>query len=200
MKLYQIILALLLFTAISACKDTTPPPPDVDITNIYSETLPATCFIGKAYTNNDIKDGSFSSQWETWFVNNWFTPLENLQTTQFIEEYPDATAYIGLEQIDLQTQTLTYYIGMFLPPETTVPEGYSHIDFVESTLGVVWIYGFEPDIYHNEELAFYKLIEEGFTPMLNIDGTQWIFERYADDRFFPDENGKTTLDICFFVE
>jgi len=198
MKKYLTIITLMLLTTLIACQKDTPPSSDVEITNSYSQTLPATRFIGKAYTSSDVVDGNFGSQWDVWFENDWFTPLENLLTTKFITEYPDATAPIGLEMTNLDAREFTYLIGMFLPPETEVPDGYIHYDFPQSTLGVVWVYG--ENIFGNEELAFYKLIEDGFTPMLNIDGIHWVFERYAEDRFNEDEDGKSTLDICYFVE
>ena len=39
---------------------------------------------------------------------------------------------------------------MFCPNNAEVPEGYSFIDFDESDLGVVWLYGKEHEVYGQE--------------------------------------------------
>lgn len=35
----------------------------------------------------------------------------------------------------------TYWIGMFFPAETIVPNGYNYLDLPESNIGVDWVYG-----------------------------------------------------------
>jgi len=200
MKKILITITMIAIITCFACKKNTPTVTDVEITNTYRQELPATRFIGKAYTEENKVNGSFSACWEEWFANDWFTPLQSLVTTEFLAKYPDAKAPVGLEKTAIDTHEFTYLIGMFLPENTKVPDGYIYYDFPLTMLGVCWIKGGETDIFFKEELAFYRLMEDGFTPMLNLDGTQWIFERYAPDRYKLDDNQKYTLDICFLVE
>ena len=60
------------------------------IIKTYREELPQVRFIGKRYGNEDRNEmGSFSSQWEEWFREGWFSLLENANP-------PIEDAYLGL--------------------------------------------------------------------------------------------------------
>jgi len=196
-----LILAALATILITSCGKTVDPSTNVDIVNTYKQEVPASRFIGKVYTPDDMVDGSYAKCWEVWFANQWFLPLEALLTDNFTDQYQDGGAYIGLERTNREENSWEYLIGMFLPEGTEPPEGYIYYDFPPMELGVNWIKGIEPYIYGTEQLAYFKLIEMGMNPLLEIDGIQWTFERYTDGRFTtPDEEGKIILDMCFFIE
>ena len=53
-----------------------------------------------------------------------------------------------LEWNGIDGEPFEYWIGMFTPPETEMPEHFLFIGFEETKLGVCWIYGKEdPSAY-----------------------------------------------------
>lgn len=171
-----------------------------EIVKTYKQKLPATRFVGIKYGDEDRVEGSFAHLWGHWFQTGLFTRLEELITDEFKEAYEDFDAYTGLMRWK-DGEKFQYWIGMFLPQETIVPEGYDYIDFIGASLGVCWIHGSEPEIYCNEEKCAEKLSEEGYEVVTDDEGAWWFFERYGCPRFTnPDENGRVILDICHFVK
>jgi len=168
------------------------------IVKTYTQKLPATRFIGKKFTDKDRIGGNFGKYWGDAFAGDWFGTIENVAggADKCAELYEDGGAYIGLmragDGIDFE-----YWIGMFTPPGTPVPEGFDFVDFDESELGVAWIKGKEDEIYGKEEKCFQAMKNDGITFSERKDW--WFFERYGCPRFTtPDENGEVILDICFF--
>ena len=158
-----------------------------EIIKTYKQSIPALRFIGKKYTDEDRVDGSFGAKWGEWFQNGWFDALESLFDDEFIKIYEDGKAYIGL--MKEVNDGFEYWVGMFAPEKTTVPNGYISIDYNEGELGVCWIYGSESEVYMLEGQCGEKLEKEGFN--ICID---WCFERYACPRFTtPDDKGNIIL-------
>lgn len=164
------------------------------ITNVYKETVPALRFIGKRYSDSDRVGGNFGSKWGEWFENGWFGILEKQFDAGLPEVYENGDAYIGLMR-ETEKGTFEYWIGIFMPPETNIPEGFGFIDFPAGELGVCWIYGRENEVYMHEEECYRRLKAAG------IDvSTDWCFERYTCPRFTtPDEKGNIILDMCFYL-
>ncbi|MCX6063365.1 MAG: hypothetical protein NTV26_04130 [Caldiserica bacterium] len=78
------------------------------IIKVYRESLPELRLIGKRYVDGDRgKDGGFSGQWEEWFRQGWFKPLEALRSLPENED-----AYVGCMRC---AGELEYWIGMFFP-------------------------------------------------------------------------------------
>ncbi|MCL2194698.1 MAG: GyrI-like domain-containing protein [Oscillospiraceae bacterium] len=155
------------------------------IAKVYTEPFPASRFIGKCYTNADRVDGMFGAHWDAWHEQGWFDQID-----------PSGNNHaIGLmyEDGDFDT-TFQYWIGYFMPADATVPEGFAHVDFPASELGVCWVHGKEEDIFGQEGSCGEKL-EKKYT--LNAN---WCFERYTDRLDSPDKKGKVILDICFFIK
>ena len=99
-----------------------------EIMKVFKEEVPAMRFIGKKYHDY--------SGWGEWFANGWFETIENSMggTDRILEIWENGGAYVGLEcrkNGDLQE----YWIGMFAPENTAVPEGFAHIDIPKSSLG-----------------------------------------------------------------
>ncbi len=169
-----------------------------EVIKVYRQSVPAVRFIGKKYGEEDGAGGGFGRQWETWFANNWFEPLEkSFDRTSF---YEDSDAYIGLMRWK-DGEPFEYWIGMFCPEGTAVPEGYGHHDFPASDLGVVWLYGKDGEVYGQEGKCSESCSKEGFKIITDGQGACWFFERYGCPRFTtPDEKGNIILDVCHYIE
>ena len=169
-----------------------------EVIRTYRQRIPATRFIGKKYTDADRVDGLFSAKWGEWFANGLFANIENASgyRTDFFE---DAGASIGMMRYK-NGEPFQYWIGMFTPEGTAVPEGYQFLDLPARTLGVCWIRGAEPDIYGKDNLVMEAFKDNGIEPVTDEAGAFWFFERYCCPRFTtPDENGLVILDHCYYV-
>ena len=170
------------------------------IIRIYRQHLPARRFIGKKYGDSDRVNGSFGAKWGEFFENGWFDVLEAAAISPIEEGYEDGGAYLGLMHMK-DGEPFEYWIGMFLPPDTPVPDGFESREFAESDLGIGWVYGSEDEIYGRESDVAEALAEEGMRIRTDAAGAYWFFERYGCPRFTtPDEQGNVILDIGFFVE
>lgn len=164
----------------------------VEIMRTSQEPVPALRFIGKRYGNEDRVDGLFSAKWETWFHKGWFEQLEKLGTSEGWGHY------VGL--VGYHNGVFEYWIGIFLPADTNVPEGFHYMDYPPCNLGVCRIKGSKDTIYGNEPMCCDKLKAEGFE-MLEREFICFEREPMCDD---PDnanlKANETILDICFFVQ
>ena len=176
-----------------------------NIINVYKEHFPSLRFIGKCYTDSDRgADGGFGNKWAEWFENGWFTELENLGNLQDVE-----TGFIGLMGCSEKEKSFQYWIGIFLPENTIVPERYDYVDIPEGELGVCWIHG-QPDngeLFGQEphNMCMLELQKNGMGAYRDdfkgeSEKWWWFFERYNSPRFtIPDENGKVILDYGMFL-
>jgi len=165
-----------------------------EIIKTYRQSMEATRFIGKRYTDKDRVDGMFGAKWGEWFEKGWFAQLESHVGEGLKSVSEDGEATIGL--VGAPNEEFEYWIGYFTPEGTTVPEGFQHLDFPKRDLGVCWIYGKEDEVYMQEGPSCDRLKAEGFKVL-----EDWCFERYTCPRYTtPDDKGNIILDICFFVE
>lgn len=166
-----------------------------EIIQVCKEQLPALRLIGKRYTDADRGNGGFGHKWGEWFQNGWFAPLEALGEVKNIEN-----GYLGFMRC---YPNFEYWIGMFLPADTPVPDGYSHIDLDAGEVGVCWIKGREDDgsIYGMHEKCLEKLKENGMGEYRKAeDGRAYFFERYNCPRFTEkDEQGNIILDYGIYL-
>ena len=166
-----------------------------EIIKVYKEHLPALRFIGKCYTNADRVNGGFGNKWNEWFQNDWLTPLEKLDKVKNIE-----TGYLGFMRC---YPNFEYWIGMFLPPDTVVPDDYDFIDLDEGDIGVCWIKGSTEDgsIYGMHDECIKSLSENGMDKhRTELDGRAYFFERYNGSRFTKkDEQGNVILDYGIYL-
>lgn len=170
------------------------------IVKSYSQFIPETRFIGIKYGDEDRINGGFGCKWGDWFENGRFIKLEKLLNDKFKSEYVDADAYIGLMRWK-DGDPFQYWIGMFMPVGTEVPEGYDFIDMPKAKLGVCWLHGLEGELYCNEDKCAERLIKDGYEINHDKDGAWWFFERYGCPRFTTkDEEGKVILDICHYIK
>lgn len=169
-----------------------------EIIKTYTQKIPATRFIGKKFSDSDRVDGGFGKFWGDAFGQDWFGTITHAAggAEKCSEYFEDAGAYIGLmcagDGVEFE-----YWVGMFTPAETPVPEGFEHVDFDESEIGVAWLKGTEGEVYGKEQKCFEAMQKDGIT--FSERKKWWFFERYQCPRFtMPDENGEVILDICFF--
>lgn len=171
----------------------------MEIIKAYRREIPAARFIGTKYGDEDRVNGMFGAKWGEWFENSRFGVIE-----QHIGDnkkfYEDSDAYIGLMRFK-EGEPFQYWIGMFTPADTGVPEGFDYVDFPAGAIGVCWLYGPEDELYCKEYLCGIKLGEEGLDIITDDKGAYWFYERYADGRYAaPDDKGNIILDIVHYVK
>ncbi len=176
-----------------------------EVTNVYTEQFPALRFIGTRYTNDDRRDGGFGVQWCEWMEDDRF---EKLKQAAGCAPYDEST--IGLMTMRGDMTGFTYWIGLFFPENTGVPENFEYLDLPESTIGVGWvrgsdengeIYGGPPHEAVCGELG--KITPCQFRNDIAGEGsdTYCFFERYNCPRFTTrDENGNVTLDYGNYLK
>ncbi len=170
-----------------------------DIVNVYGQSVGAMRFIGKQYGDADRVGGMFGKKWDEFFQNGWFGVLEGL-TANPAATCEDGGAYIGLMR-EKEGEPFQYWVGMFLPAGTPVPDGFQSVDFPAGNLAVAWLKGPESEVYKQECKCAERFTAEGYVPALDAQGAFWCFERYACPRFTtPDDKGAIILDICFYVK
>ena len=176
---------------------------NAEIIKVYREELPAVRFIGKKYLDEDRVNHTFGTKWDQWFENSWFDTIKNQVGAEKNKHIFDKVGEtIGLMKIKLKEEDIfEYWIGMFVTENTTVPEGFSYVDFPPSSLGVCWVQGVEPDIYWACENVIKRLRDEGYEIIPDSNGSFWSLESYISPRFTtPDENGKIILDRSYYVK
>lgn len=152
----------------------------VKILEVKKEHCPATRLIGKKYIGK--------VNWNEWWANNWFAVLEEMQSIPF-----NGDAYIGA--VHIVNGMPEYWIGMFFPADTEVPNGFEYVDLEPLDYAICYLYDKEnsDDFYtmdtHN--MCLEKLKALG----LERKEDDWCFERYNCPRFTtPDKMGNVILD------
>ncbi len=170
------------------------------IIKCYKQDIPKTRFIGIKYGDEDRVNGMFGWHWGQWFETDKFKIIEKKLTKEFKKLYPDAEAYVGLMRYK-EDEPFQYWIGIFLPENSVVPDGYSYVDFDFNSVGICWVKGLEENVYCYEDECYMHLIENGMQVLEDNNGACWFFERYGCPRFTtPDKDGKVILDIGYFVK
>ncbi len=165
-----------------------------EIKKVFREEIPAMRFIGKRYHDY--------GGWGEWFANGWFDTIENSMggTDQILAVWENGGAYVGLERRK-NGELLEYWIGMFTPGNTEVPEGFEQIDLSKSSLGTCWIYGREDEVHGAVGNCWEAVRNAGMEIAADDDGAVMSFENCLCPRFTtPDEKGNVILDYCYFVK
>jgi len=151
-------------------------------------------FIGKKYPG-------FGGWWGEWFANGWFDAVEAAMggVDAILKLWENGGGYVGLER-RAEGQPFEYWLGMFTPADTPVPEGFSCVDFPSMGLGTCWIYGKENEV-HDTSRCKGAVEAEGMRLWKDAAGGVWAFENCLCPRYTtPDEAGNVILDYCYFVE
>ena len=103
-----------------------------EIIKTFEESIPTLRFIGKKY-------GDFG-HWGEWWQNGWFEQVENAMggVEKILSVWENGGGYVGVER-RAEGQAFAYYIGMFAPEHTPVPDGFVSVDFENLSLGTCWI-------------------------------------------------------------
>lgn len=163
-----------------------------EIIKAYREPIPAMRFIGKRYSNY--------GHWGEFFANGWFDVIESAMggTDSILQIWKNGGAYVGLERRK-EGEPFAYYLGMFTPPGTEVPDGFDSIDFPAGSLATCWIYGTEKSV-HGVKGKKAALAEAGIEISADAEGAIWSFENCLCPRYTtPDEKGNVILDYCYFA-
>lgn len=169
----------------------------IELVNVYRQELPAVRFIGRRYSDDDRVAGGYAHLWEKWFADDLFSRITD--ACEAASGFDDATALLGLMRYK-EGDDFQYWIGLFCQASSPVPEGFEHVDFPPSGIGIVWLQGPESELYMNEMKAAKKLEEEGHRIAKDKEGAYWFFERYVDERFMPKEAAVSPiLDIGHFI-
>lgn len=167
-----------------------------ELIRCYRQDVGALRFIGKKYGDEDRTDGGFDKQWGDFASKGWKLTLDSLPKAAF----EDGDAYIGLMRWK-DGEPFQYWVGMFLPEGTEVPDGFGHVDFPPASMGVCWLRGKEDSLYMQEGRCATRLMEEGYTIIPDDEGACWFFERYSRARFdTQDEDGNAILDIVHYIK
>lgn len=166
-----------------------------EIIRTYKQSVPATRFIGR----KDPLNGGGWGEGATWAA---LSEIEKAAGSEANAYFEDAGAYIGLLHFDKKPNPLGYWIGIFAPAETPVPEGFEYFDFPAQNFGVAWIQGKDMgDIGQQFRNVKKSLKTAGMKIVLQDDRTCFQFERYPCPRYTtPDENGNIICDYCYFVK
>lgn len=163
-----------------------------EIIKVFRDPVPAMRFIGKKYADY--------GGWGEWFMNGWFDAVEGAmgRPDAILAVWENGGGYCGLERRG--DVPFEYWIGMFTPAGTPVPEGFACVDFPAGTLGTAWICGPEGEVHGAIPACAAKLAEAGMEPLRDADGGVWSFENGLCPRFtVPDEKGNVILDYCYYI-
>jgi AraC family transcriptional regulator len=164
------------------------------IKKVYKQKLPALRFIGKkcAETSERANVLDLLAEWQ---LKDRFEEIEKQSDVDYKTFFEGGNAYISLVR-KKDSCNFEHWMGMFMPKDTEVPQGYEAIDFPRSTLAVCSVYGQKNKIINCEAECCDKLAEEGF----DIKKERQYFLRFNWRKFFQlDIYGKIELEYCFFL-
>jgi len=155
------------------------------IIKTYQQKIPALRFIGKKYSaplSDSVYDAILDNL-DNWRLNYTFDAIEKLSDE-------GGNAYVSL--MKKNDEAFEYWLGMFMPAGTNVPNGYEAIDFSPSTLAVCRVYGKRNAIIHYDTECRKRLTN-------NETNASWFFQRFNWHRFFEDDQfGKRILEYGYF--
>ena len=158
----------------------------VKLLEIKTETSPAARLIGKKYKNG--------ANWGEWWENGWFATLEAMPTLEI-----NGDAYIGA--VHIVDGMPEFWIGMFFPVETKVPEGFDYVDIEPLSYAVCYLQDKEGSGEFYTMETHNRCLEALKAQGLKRKEDDWCFERYNCPRFTtPDAEGNVILDYGIAIE
>lgn len=120
-------------------------------------------------------------------------------TDSILKIWENGGGYIGLER-RCEGQPFEYWLGMFVPSDTAVPDGYEYLDFPTIHLGTCWIYGKENEV-HDTSGCRTEIEKNGMRLWKDERGGIWSFENCLCPRYTtPDKKGNIIMDYCYYVD
>jgi hypothetical protein len=171
-----------------------PPHNPSGIKKVYQHELPALRFIGKKCIETS-ETANVLNLLDNWQLKSRFDDIEKQSAIDYKTFFEGGDAYINLVR-KKDGENFEYWMGMFMPEGTEIPQGYEAIDFQKMTICVCRIYGKRDEIVNYETECRNKLTEEGFA----TENVQWYFRRFNWRGFFEEDvYGKRLLDYCYPV-
>ena len=162
-----------------------------EITRVYKEHFPALRLIGKRYTNADRgANGTFGNRWDEWCQNGWFAELAKLGSSDQVDNGALGLITHRSGHQGMGHDEFAYWIGLFFPAGTAVPDGFDHLDLPESDIGMAWIrsddrtgeiFGHAPAAAAHSQLVAQGNIR--FRENIGDEKMTVCFERYNNPRF-----------------
>lgn len=154
--------------------------------DVKRESAPAMRLIGKKYKQNP--------NWSEWWQNDWFSLLEKNERLPI-----NGDAYIGA--VHIVNGMPEYWIGMFFPAATEVPDGFAFIDMEPSEYAVCYLSAKENSGDFDTMDTYNRCLEQLKSLGFKRKEDSWCFERYNCPRFTaPDEMGNVILDYAISIE
>lgn len=169
----------------------------------YRQPFPCTRFIGIRYTDSDRVCGTFDVYWREWQQADRFPLLRKLLTNAFLQEYPKGNCIVALQKMPIhktEENHFEYWIGMFLPKDSTVPFGFEYMDFSCAYVGICGLQTRNTRINRCVSACEESLAAHRMQPSL-IDDSKYVFERYSclKDALQP-KNATLLLDVGYFID
>lgn len=108
-------------------------------------------------------------------------------------------AYIGWEgEYDPNSGVFSYIVGMFMKPNTPVPDGFTYRDLPACKMAIGWIKGEEPEIYmKGMDLTIAAMREKGYE---YDDAEGYMVEVYTCERFVtPQNKGEKEIILDYYM-
>lgn len=170
------------------------------IKKVYKQETPELRFIGKKYREL-FKTFSYKKildNLDNWCSNIRFEAIEKQLDKDIKTLFDGGDAYISLIRKN-DDDSIEYWLGMFTPKGTAVPEGYEMIDFPKSTLGVCAVYG-KRDAIINYDAECRKMLTEEKIYKEDETNKNWFIMRFNWHRFFEEDKfGKRILEYCYYL-
>jgi len=164
------------------------------IKKVYKQEIPALRFIGKK-CNESPEPKNVLDLLDKWQRNGLFNDIEKQSTIDYKAFFEGGDSYIDL--VMEKNGLFEHWMGMFMPKETKVPQGYEALDFTKMKIGVCCVYGKRDEISNYETKSRNKLTEEGFT----LGNVRCYFRRFNWRSFYnEDVYGKCMLDYCYLIK
>jgi AraC family transcriptional regulator len=164
------------------------------IKKIYKQKLPALRFIGKKCVETS-ETANVLDLLADWQLKGRLKKIKKQSDIDYKTFFEGGNAYINLVR-KKDGGMDERWMGMFMPKDTEVPQGYEAVDFPKSALAVCSVYGQKNEIVNYETECRNKLTEESFV----IKNGQWYFLRFNWRKFFQlDIYGKIVLEYCYFL-
>ncbi len=158
----------------------------VKLLKIKKESCPAARLIGKKYVG-DVN-------WGEWWENNWFANLESIECLPF-----NGDSYIGA--VHIVEGMPEYWIGMFFPEGTQVPEGFEYVDIEAMDYAICYLYAPEGSEEFYSMETHDMCIEALKALGMKRKEDSWCIERCNCPRYTtPDELGCVILDYGVGIE
>lgn len=103
------------------------------------------------------KASEIEAFWKKCFEEGMYKPL--IKMKEYLPE--DIDEYVGfIKSYNEGDDSFNYVVGMFMKPDTPIPDGYVGYDVPKRTIAKAWVEGKENDIYNNAFLLITEVLKK----------------------------------------